>query len=138
MIHVMMREKHRRLIMQKRSLSVGSLRPNVEQSNTPPKQDEPPKRAVTNVPSKPKLFVKVFQSGSTFPIESQRKQTLLNAALNQGFPLDYKCTKGSCGRCTVKVSEGSNLLNSPTVREREKLKESIQEGYRLACQAVME
>lgn len=124
--------------MQKRPLSVGSLRPNMERSNTPSKPYEPPKREVTKIPLKPKLVVKVFQSGSTFAIESQRKQTLLNAALNQGFPLDYKCTKGSCGRCTVKVSEGNNLLNAPTIREREKLKESIQEGYRLACQAVMD
>lgn len=124
--------------MQKRPLSVGSLKPNSKQPAISLRQMELPKPMVPKSPPKPKSIVKVSQNNSTFIIESQPKQNLLNAALNQGFPIDYKCTKGSCGRCTVRIWEGKNLLNSPTDKEREKLKESIQAGYRLACQVMME
>ncbi|MFS0775382.1 2Fe-2S iron-sulfur cluster-binding protein [Neobacillus sp. 3P2-tot-E-2] len=62
------------------------------------------------------------------------KGKLLDAALNQGKPIQYKCRKGTCGHCTVKVFKAQGL-SAPNEREKKKLKNEITNGYRLACQA---
>lgn len=60
--------------------------------------------------------------------------SLLDAALQQGIPLDHKCKKGTCGRCAVTVLAGAYFLAPKTRREREK---TNQPAKRLACQAQM-
>lgn len=63
------------------------------------------------------------------------KGNLLDAALHQGQALQYKCRKGTCGMCTVKVVEGTSCLSAPNQKEHKKLKQALHDGYRLACQA---
>jgi ferredoxin, 2Fe-2S len=65
-----------------------------------------------------------------FPVKGK----LLDAALNQGKPIQYKCRKGTCGHCTVKVLKAPGL-SYPNEQEKKKLKNEITNGYRLACQA---
>lgn len=62
------------------------------------------------------------------------KGKLLDAALNQGKQINYKCRKGTCGQCTVKVIKGQGL-SAPNEQEQKKLKNELTNGYRLACQA---
>jgi ferredoxin, 2Fe-2S len=62
------------------------------------------------------------------------KGKLLDAALNQGKPIQYKCRKGTCGHCKVKVFKAQGL-SAPNEQEKKKLKNEITNGYRLACQA---
>lgn len=63
------------------------------------------------------------------------KGNLLDVALEQGKALQYKCRKGTCGVCTVQVVEGASCLSSPNEKEQKKLKQIVNDGYRLACQA---
>lgn len=63
------------------------------------------------------------------------KGNLLDVALEQGQALQYKCRKGTCGVCTVQVVEGASCLSSPNEKEQKKLKQIVNDGYRLACQA---
>ncbi len=62
------------------------------------------------------------------------KGKLLDAALNQGKTIQYKCRKGTCGQCTVKVIKAPGL-SAPSEQEQKKLKNELTNGFRLACQA---
>ncbi|KYD26436.1 hypothetical protein B4113_1017 [Geobacillus sp. B4113_201601] len=79
--------------------------------------------------------IQVEQNGTSFAIQPTRGLSLLDAALRQGIPLDYKCKKGTCGRCMVTVLAGAHLLAPKTRREREK---TDQPAKRLACQAPIQ
>lgn len=73
------------------------------------------------------------QNGQTFEI-SPVKGKLLDAALNQGVALTYKCRKGTCGQCRVRILQDQGLT-IPNEKEQSKLNEEIENGFRLACQA---
>jgi ferredoxin len=62
-------------------------------------------------------------------------KSLLKAAKDAGIKIKDSCDgKGTCGKCVVKVISGN--LTEPTNREIKELgAETINEGYRLACQA---
>jgi 2Fe-2S ferredoxin len=77
----------------------------------------------------------VSQGDVIFEVSLVKGKLLLDAALNQGKPIRYKCRKGTCGQCTVKLVQGPRLLSKPNEQEREKLKNELDNGYRLACQA---
>jgi ferredoxin len=83
--------------------------------------------------SNPKNIV-LEQHGKNFEIR-QVKGKLLDIALNQGNALSYNCRKGTCGECTVKIIGNENVLSEPNEKEKEKLREEIHNGFRLACQA---
>lgn len=75
----------------------------------------------------------VEQNGNKIEIHPV-KGKLLDAALNQGKQINYKCRKGTCGQCAVKIIKGPGL-STPTDQEQQKLKNELKNGYRLACQA---
>ncbi|WHY76799.1 2Fe-2S iron-sulfur cluster-binding protein [Neobacillus sp. WH10] len=80
---------------------------------------------------KPEKII-VQQGGAKFEI-TPSKGKLLDAALNQGKEIKFKCRKGTCGQCTVKVLQGPGL-STPNEQEYKKLTKEIANGYRLACQ----
>jgi ferredoxin len=90
--------------------------------------------AIKEVPTLEKIIV--VQGGNKFEI-SPAKGKLLDAALNQGKPIKYKCRKGTCGQCTVQVLQGPGL-SKPNEQEQTKLGNELNNGYRLACQAVIQ
>jgi ferredoxin, 2Fe-2S len=116
--------------MNRRAFTVGSLIPGSvlpQQSTTViVKKDSKPEPATKNQ-------IVVIQNKQTFEIRPI-KGSLLDAALSQGKPIQYKCRKGTCGQCTVKVIEDVGLAN-PKALEHKKLGKEIANGYRLACQA---
>ena len=59
----------------------------------------------------------------------------MDAALEQNVYIDYKCRKGVCGKCKVKLVNGSTNLQPANSLEEKKLHYLIQSGFRLACQA---
>jgi ferredoxin len=89
--------------------------------------------AIKEVPLPEKIIV--LQGENKFEI-APAKGKLLDAALNQGKPIKYKCQKGTCGQCTVQVLQGPGL-SKPNEQERIKLGNELNNGYRLACQAVI-
>lgn len=74
----------------------------------------------------------VEQNGNKIIIQPL-KGKLLDAALSQGKQINYKCRKGTCGQCTVRVVKAPRL-SAPNELEQKKLKDKLSNGYRLACQ----
>ncbi|MBT2738188.1 (2Fe-2S)-binding protein [Bacillus sp. ISL-7] len=99
-------------------------------------EKEEPKQqshAIREEPYSEKIIV--LQGENKFEI-TPVKGKLLDAALNQGKQIKYKCQKGTCGQCTVQVLQGSGL-SKPNEQEHIKLGNELNNGYRLACQAVI-
>ncbi|QPA31506.1 2Fe-2S iron-sulfur cluster-binding protein [Thermaerobacillus caldiproteolyticus] len=103
-----------------RRLTVGSLIKNKQRME------------IAEFPSAMQSVIKIKQNNRPFQLLPISNELLLDIALKQGIPLDYKCRKGTCGRCAVEVLEGQNLLYRRTKRELEK---SQNVNMRLACQA---
>ncbi|TDL73860.1 (2Fe-2S)-binding protein [Rhodococcus qingshengii] len=112
--------------MNNRVLTVGSLIPG----RLIVKQQAP---VLNETPKIETEEIIVEQNGSKIEIQPV-KGKLLDAALNQGKQINYKCRKGTCGQCTVKVIKGPGL-SAPNEQEQKKLKKELTKGYRLACQA---
>jgi ferredoxin, 2Fe-2S len=116
--------------MNRRTFTVGSLIPGSVLPQQPItvliKEESIP------VPAAKQQIV-VMQNKRSFEIRPV-KGKLLDAALSQGKPIQYKCRKGTCGQCAVKVMEGVGLSN-PNNLELKKLGKELANGYRLACQA---
>lgn len=120
--------------MMNREWTVGSLIPGRETRRAPL---EPPARlAEEKQPSLDKLAAAVQwkQKEASCTVSVKPGVTLLDAALEQGCSIDYKCRKGTCGRCTVDILSGETFLSLKNEAEQKKLGASLR---RLACQAVM-
>ncbi|MEM2419235.1 MAG: ASKHA domain-containing protein [Candidatus Hadarchaeales archaeon] len=66
-----------------------------------------------------------------------QRESLLQHARRAGVRIRSLCGgMGLCKKCLVKVERGSELLSPPTHAEEEI--DGIREGFRLACQAVVE
>ncbi len=76
------------------------------------------------------------QNQRYFQVEVKKGQSILDAALEQNVSLDYNCKKGTCGKCKVKLVNGSTYLQPANSLEEKKLHHLIQSGFRLACQAI--
>lgn len=80
--------------------------------------------------------IKVQQHGKKFDIKLVKDRTLLGSALSENIPIEFKCKKGTCGRCELAVLSGGQLLSGPTAQEQQKLAGRETQGIRLACQAT--
>lgn len=65
--------------------------------------------------------------------------TIMEAAKKLGVDISSLCGgKGTCGKCKVKVQEGTEGLNPPTERELKHLsQEELQSALRLACETKL-
>jgi 2Fe-2S ferredoxin len=125
--------------MKRRVLTVGSLLPQERQpahKSTNTDLSPVPRPDHQDAVEKTQQRVQISQNGNVYMIKPVKVQTVLKSALDQGKALDYKCTKGTCGRCKVQVLDGSSLLSAPNEAEKAKLTSSLAQGYRLSCQAV--
>ncbi len=76
--------------------------------------------------------ITIQPSGHVFAAESG--ETVLQAALRQGFPLPYGCRNGACGSCKGKIIQGTvdfGRHNADTLTDAEK-----QAGMALFCCAL--
>ncbi|SEN73056.1 2Fe-2S iron-sulfur cluster-binding protein [Lihuaxuella thermophila] len=124
--------------MSKKRLTVGSLRPQAKESlprKVNPSSAHPaPGQQHTTRQTASRPLIKLKQHDRTFTLIPVSGTTLLDAALSQHQPIDYKCRKGDCGKCKVQVLEGSACISSPAPEEISTLKKELAKGYRLACQ----
>ncbi|MFB5283026.1 2Fe-2S iron-sulfur cluster-binding protein [Peribacillus sp. Hz7] len=119
--------------MNKRAWTVGSLIPgSIIQKRTIQKQLVKPDSSGRQICSRNNIIVQ--QHENRFEIQPAEGK-LLDVALNQGKALQYKCRKGTCGLCTVKIIEDGPGLSEPNEKEQKKLKKTLNNGLRLACQA---
>lgn len=84
-----------------------------------------------------KQSVVLQQGNNTLVVSPNPNHTLLDSALMQKQPIAYKCKRGTCGQCTVRVLEGGHLLSPPNTQEQKKLNQKLSDHYRLACQAMV-
>ncbi|SFJ53780.1 2Fe-2S iron-sulfur cluster-binding protein [Thermoflavimicrobium dichotomicum] len=126
--------------MRKKQLTVGSLLPGTK-GEPAAKSEQTINLSTSRTTTKHKMtsqpFIKVKQHDRIFTLTPHSGKTMLEAALSQNQLIDYKCRKGNCGKCKVRVMEGSELISSPTSKELGKLKKELAEGYRLACQTII-
>jgi len=59
---------------------------------------------------------------------------LLRLAIRHNVPVPFKCASGNCGTDRVFVEEGSENLSRLRPKERDRLGDDVDHGYRLACQ----
>ena len=62
---------------------------------------------------------------------------LLRVAIRNECGIPFKCASGNCGTDRVRVLEGAHHCVPARRRERERLGELLDEGYRLACQTYV-
>lgn len=115
----------------KKQLTIGSLKPGRTTFYQTLEKSPAPSEPVKN-------WIEIEQHQSRFQVKTAQNKTLLDTALNQNINLDFKCRKGTCGKCRVKVLEGGSLLCPVNDAEQKKLGEEIDDGYRLSCQAVFQ
>lgn len=121
--------------MNKMVLTVGSLIPKHLKENIPVLRERvTPAPVIKRIIQHPQKTISLLQKNRRFDVRPE-KGKLLDAALSQGQDLQYKCKKGTCGECKVKVEKGMDILSPPNSMEMKKLDDVFLEGYRLACQA---
>lgn len=62
---------------------------------------------------------------------------LLRVAIRNNCGIPFKCASGNCGTDRVRVEAGSEHCIPPRRRERDRLGELLEQGYRLACQTYV-
>lgn len=73
-------------------------------------------------------------SGKTVDFEEGEEVNLLRVAIRYDCGVPYKCASGNCGTDRVHVEKGAEHLSRIRPKERERLGDEVDEGYRLACQ----
>ena len=62
---------------------------------------------------------------------------LLRVAIRNDCGVPFKCASGNCGTDRVRVEAGAENLHPARRRERDRLGELLDQGYRLACQTYV-
>ncbi|MFB5661242.1 2Fe-2S iron-sulfur cluster-binding protein [Alteribacillus sp. HJP-4] len=120
-----------------KKLTIGSLKPGAPPVPQAEKKNSTASISVHKPLQNPvRRQLKMEQNNSRFTVNPVQQQTVLDTALDQKINLDYKCKKGTCGKCQVKVWEGKAMLQPVNNAEEKRLGEKVNENYRLACQAV--
>ncbi|MCM3627441.1 (2Fe-2S)-binding protein [Paenibacillus glycanilyticus] len=74
----------------------------------------------------------------TAVVEAEIGVTLLKLALKAKVDWSSNCTRGTCARCRCFIEEGGAALEGITDAEWDRMEpEEFEEGYRLACQAIV-
>jgi ferredoxin, 2Fe-2S len=125
--------------LEKRRFTVGSLIPgyisNLEVVTFQSNSNSIDSESITEVSELDKIVL--VQNQKKLEIQPVKGQLLLESALQQGKDLKFKCKKGTCGVCTVKIEEGGDYLLPPNDKEKKKLKLALNQGFRLACQSII-
>jgi ring-1,2-phenylacetyl-CoA epoxidase subunit PaaE len=75
--------------------------------------------------------VEIIYDGSSYSLEINAKETVLDAALDANVDPPFACMVGACTTCRAKVTEGSvKMKDSEALTSKE-----IEAGYILTCQA---
>ena len=115
-----------------KKLTIGSLKYNHIMSTVSINQPVIMETPTVNETSR---GIDIKQNQRYFQVEVKKGQSILDAAIEQNISLDYSCKKGTCGKCKVKLVNGSTYLQPTNSLEEKKLQHLIQNGFRLACQA---
>lgn len=73
-------------------------------------------------------------SGCRVDFEHGAEVNLLRVAIRNDCGVPYKCASGNCGTDRVLVEAGQEHLSPVRRKERERLGDAVEHGWRLACQ----
>ena len=73
-------------------------------------------------------------SGRLVSFDDGEEVNLLRVSIRKSCGIPWRCASGNCGTDRVLVEEGAENLDPPRRRERERLGDLIDKGYRLSCQ----
>jgi 2Fe-2S ferredoxin len=116
-----------------KKLTIGSLKQNYMSRTVSSDQSVYMEKPVVNHTNR---VLGIQQNERYFQVKVKKGESILGAALQQNIGLDYSCKKGTCGKCKVKVVNGSAYLQPANKLEEKKLEHLIQCEFRLACQAI--
>lgn len=75
-----------------------------------------------------------FRTSDTKVTFEEDEVNLLRLAIRARVPVPFKCASGNCGTDRVFVEEGAEKLSRLRPKERDRLGDDVDRGYRLACQ----
>ena len=78
--------------------------------------------------------IRFSTSGREVTFAEGTEVNLLRVAIRNDCGIPFKCASGNCGTDRILVEEGAEHLSAVRRRERERLGDLLQQGYRLACQ----
>ena len=73
-------------------------------------------------------------SGKVVEFDDGDEVNVLRVSIRYGCGLPFKCASGNCGTDRVYVEEGAEYLSPIRRKERDRLGDEVDHGYRLACQ----
>jgi ferredoxin len=73
-------------------------------------------------------------TGRVVEFDPGTEVNLLRVAIRNECGVPYKCASGNCGTDRVLIESGHEHLSSVRRKERDRLGDDIDLGYRLACQ----
>lgn len=76
-------------------------------------------------------------SGKEVDFPDGEEVNLLRTAIRNDCGVPYKCASGNCGTDRVLVESGAEHLSRVRPKERDRLGDDIEQGYRLACQTYV-
>ena len=76
-------------------------------------------------------------SGTTVEFAEGEELNLLRTSIRNECGVPYKCASGNCGTDRVLVEQGAEHLSRLRPKERDRLGEEVEQGYRLACQTYV-
>lgn len=81
--------------------------------------------------------IRFVTSGAAVDFADGDDVNLLRIAIRNECGVPYRCASGNCGTDRVYIERGRENLSPPRKRERERLGELLDEGWRLACQTYV-
>ncbi len=84
------------------------------------------------------LMLELVSRTRSITVEAEEGMSLLDLAIKHDLDWAFSCTRGTCARCRCFIEEGAALLEDVTDGEWDRMTpEEFEQGYRLACQAVI-
>ena len=81
--------------------------------------------------------IRFITSGRTVDFPDGDDVNLLRVAIRNECEVPYKCASGNCGTDRSVVESGATNLSPPRKRERDRLGDLLDQGWRLACQTYV-
>jgi ferredoxin len=81
--------------------------------------------------------IRFLTTGRAVEFPDGDEVNLLRVAIRNECGVPYRCASGNCGTDRVFVDDGVANLSPPRRRERDRLGDLLDEGWRLACQTYV-
>lgn len=81
--------------------------------------------------------IRYATSGREVTFDEGTEVNLLRVAIRHDCGVPYRCASGNCGTDRVHVDDGAEHLSPLRPKERDRLGDLVERGWRLACQTYV-